>query len=76
MPQPVCWLCQPNLSMILIFGFHPKAEGEVVSTYIANDVSITQFDSECLGRIDSRIHAGQDEVLLRRWKGEVTLGET
>lgn len=53
-----------------------RAEGEAVPTYIANDVSINQFDTECLCRIDSRVHAGQDEVLLRWWKGEVTLGET
>lgn len=38
-------------------------------------MGITQLNAKCLGRIDSRVHAGQDEVFLRGRQREMPLGE-
>lgn len=51
------------------------SEGLERNTHVANDMSIAQLDPECLGRIDSCVHACKDEVVLRRREGEVALGE-
>lgn len=36
---------------------------------------VTETDAECRSRINARVHASQDQVLLGRWESEVTLIE-
>lgn len=46
-----------------------------VYSHVSNNMGITQVDPECLCRVDSSIHACQDEILLRRRQREVSLRE-
>lgn len=39
-------------------------------------MGVAQVDTERLGRIDPRVHAGQDEVFLRRGEREMALCES
>jgi hypothetical protein len=43
--------------------------------YIANDVSVTQFNAKGGCWVDAGIHTGQDEVFLGGWKSEMAFGE-
>jgi hypothetical protein len=42
-------------------------------TDVADDVRVAERDAEGVGRVDARVHAGEDEVFLGGWKGEVAL---
>ena len=44
-------------------------------TGVANNVSVSQIDAKGGGRIDPCIHAGEHEVTLGRWEGQVTIGK-
>lgn len=46
-----------------------------MGAYIADDMGVSELNAKGLGRIDTGVHAGQDEVLLGRRQGQRALSE-
>ena len=70
---------QPPLSPLKYLTYPPleadERGGKREKTYIADNMRITKPNPKRRGRVNTSVHAGEDEVFLSRGQGEMSLGE-
>lgn len=49
--------------------------GWVVDTYIADDMRLSNADTECLRRVDAGVHAGDEDELVGRGRRQAIVLE-